>query len=625
MSGIAGIIHFDGRPVESGLIEGMTAAIRYRGPDGIAHWRDGSVALGQCMLRTTPEAREETQPLTNEDASLVLVMDGRVDNPEELRSELLARGVKLRDRSDAELVLRAFECWGRDCLEHIDGDFALAVWNARERTLFCARDRIGNKPFHYHWNGNTFAFASDLHPILGLPWVEPQPNEGMLAEFLAARWYSRDETLWVGILRLVAAHRMSVSARGARPECWWRPDPWAPAPAADEAGCIEAYREMLTEQVRRATRSHRPVTTEVSGGLDSSALFCIAERLRREGRLSAPAIEAYTIAFPDDAAANELEYARAVGAHMGSRIEEIAPTLPPLEWFADVARESRDFPGFPNAAMFEQARTQAAQRGSRVVMTGEGGDEWLEGSRNYYAEEFAAGHWRVLRDCWREDATAFGNRQALRWALRYGLLALLPDPIGRGSYALVRGLRPSPSQRVGWLSPAMRERLAQRRRDAIRPQPRLRRAGQRELLATHEDAFNALAVEMAERQCARTGLELRCPMRSAAMLQFAFATPERLRLRGGQSKHLHLQALQDVLPQALLARRDKAEFSGVFRSRLDQMAELLTESVPYRRKEWLTQNGMKMLYHDHYAAHPDWGWPLWRLWSIYACDSISQR
>ena len=122
MSGITGIIRFDGAPVEAGLVEKMTAAMAYRGPDGIHHWVKGSVALGQCMLRTTPESIEETQPLANEDESLVLVMDGRVDNWEELRKELLAKGARLRTRADAELVLRAYETWGRECLARIDGD-----------------------------------------------------------------------------------------------------------------------------------------------------------------------------------------------------------------------------------------------------------------------------------------------------------------------------------------------------------------------------------------------------------------------------------------------------------------------------------------------------------------------
>lgn len=224
MSGIAGIIRFDGAPVEPGLIEKMTVAMPYRGPDGINHWVKGQVALGQCMLRTTPESLEEHQPLTNEDESLVLVMDGRVDNWEELRRELLGRGAVLRTRADAELVLRAYESWGRDCLPHIDGDFALVIWDARRQEAFCARDRMGNKPFNYHWDGKTLVFASELHAILDLPWVKHEPNEGMLAEFLAAEWYSRDETLWRGISRLVAAHRMVVARAGPQLEQYWEPD-----------------------------------------------------------------------------------------------------------------------------------------------------------------------------------------------------------------------------------------------------------------------------------------------------------------------------------------------------------------------------------------------------------------
>src|SRR5271166_5070347 len=218
MSGIAGIIGFDGAPATPGLIEKMTGAMDYRGADGIRHWVRGSVALGQCMLRTTPESVEEQQPLTNEDESVVLVMDGRIDNWEELRRELLSRGARLRNRSDAELVLRSYEIWGRDCLARIDGDFALVIWDAQRREAFCARDRIGNKPFHYHWDGKTLVFASELHPILGVPGVPENLNEGMVAEFLAMELVSRDETFWKRILRLCSAHKMVVSQLGYRLE-----------------------------------------------------------------------------------------------------------------------------------------------------------------------------------------------------------------------------------------------------------------------------------------------------------------------------------------------------------------------------------------------------------------------
>ena len=151
MSGIAGIIRFDGGRVEPGQIEKMTAAMSYRGPDGINHRVLGPVALGHCMFRTTSESLEETQPLANEDESLTLVMDGWLSNWEELRAELLAKSARLRTRADAELVLRAYEAWGADCVAHIEGDFAFVIWDARRCEAFCARDRMGNKPLFYCW------------------------------------------------------------------------------------------------------------------------------------------------------------------------------------------------------------------------------------------------------------------------------------------------------------------------------------------------------------------------------------------------------------------------------------------------------------------------------------------
>ena len=288
MSGIAGIIHFDGRPVEPGQVEAMTAAMHYRGPDGINHWRRGNVALGQCMLRTTPESLEETQPLTNEDESLVLVMDGRVDNWEELRRELLGKGAVLRTRADAELVLRAYEVWGRDCLPHIDGDFALVIWDARRQEAFCARDRMGNKPFTYHWTGKTLYFASEQQAILRQPAVAQVLNEDMVAEYLAAQWFSSTETLWQGVLRLEAAHTLVVTPSGPTLNRYWAPDLQASLSFRSDQECAEHYRALLFDVVRRLSRASHPVACEVSGGLDSSAIFAVAETLRRQGQLPAP-------------------------------------------------------------------------------------------------------------------------------------------------------------------------------------------------------------------------------------------------------------------------------------------------------------------------------------------------
>jgi asparagine synthase (glutamine-hydrolysing) len=619
MSGIAGIVRFDGAPVAAGLIEGMTSAMSYRGPDGISHWHRGSVALGQCMLRTTPESLEETQPLASEDESLVLVMDGRVDNWEELRRELLACGALLRDRSDAELVLRAYQTWGEDCLDRIDGDFALAIWDAKRRQFFCARDRIGNKPFFYHWDGSTFAFASELHPILALPWVPEVFNEGMLAEFLAWEWHSSDETLWNGIFRLVEAHRIRVAESGPRVETYWQPDLWETLPFASEQDYIEHYRELLTDTVRRLSRSHRPVSYEVSGGLDSSAVFSVAEYLRRDGRLPAPAIAGYTLAFSDDRDADEIEYARAVGAHLGLTIHEIEPTVQPLLWYVDRAIRERQFPGFPNTAMFEGMRQQAALLGSRVVLTGEGGDEYMGGTRLYYAEELAQRDWSALREDFIADAKVAGKARAIGWLLRYGLLASLPNACEDAVYRVVRKLRGTGTRDPYWLAPGLREGLLQRRRQLQRPRPRLHMAGQSEVVTY--DAFSDHVMQQIEHLGAMSGIEMRYPLRTAGIVQFACSTPARLRLRGDRSKFIHVGALQGVLPQKLLERTSKAVFSVVFRAQLDRVSENLTRTIPARRPGWVTAEGMAQL-HRISQENPRISWALWVLWAIHACDSI---
>jgi len=255
MSGIAGIIHFDQSPAQAGLIECMTGHMAYRGRDGIAHWQEGSTAFGHCQLRTTRQSAEERQPYVDAQRGLVLVLDGRIDNAAELARELRSSGAILHSRADSELVLRAYEQWGPALLDRIEGDFAFAVWDPRERQLFCARDRLGNKPFHYYWNGTTFAFASDVSALLALPWVQKELNLDFVAEHLASEWMSLEDTFWKGIQRLPPAHRLVVSAEGCRKSRYWRPDVAMTLPCRSSAEYAEHYRSLLFDVVRRMGNS----------------------------------------------------------------------------------------------------------------------------------------------------------------------------------------------------------------------------------------------------------------------------------------------------------------------------------------------------------------------------------
>lgn len=631
MSGIAGIVNLDGVALDPALIGTMTQRMRYRGPDGIQHWQHGPVALGQCMLWTTPESLEEMLPLANEDASLVLVMDGRIDNCQELRRQLLTLGVVPRSRADAELVLRAYECWGSDCLQHMDGDFALAIWDAQARVVFCARDRMGNKPFYYHISRNCLVFASDLSAIVGLAQLHLAINDSMLVELMAASWCSRDETLWQGVMRLPAAHVLTVSAARIHRYCFWQPDPGVRLSCKSAQEYVESYRGLVEDSIRRQSRSCRPVAIEVSGGLDSSAILGLSARLHQQQALQSPGFSAWTMHCNMDANADETAFVRALADHLQLAVHAVTPWFPPLDWFRQQVEQSLDFPPHPNFALAAPLLTAAA-KDSRVIFNGRGGDEWLSGSRLYYADGLRARDWAGLRESWKADVSACGVGNAVRWLLRFGFFALLPaavqQPLQRMNSA-VRFRKPplDPSQ---WLAPARAATLAQRRKHLLANGES--RSGRQELLGNLYDAYGAWCVETAERFYSLHGLEARSPLNTAAMVQFMQSVPESLRLRGDTHKFIHVQALQGVLPDSILQRRTKADFSMAFHRQLAAMEQVFSQGIARDRPDWIEAGALAELYRTYRAGNSG-GWPQYYLWNLYAsslfdakaCEIIDNR
>ena len=377
MSGIAGIIHFDGKPIEPGLIEKMTSAMAHRGPDGINHWVKGSVALGQCMLRTTPESLEEHQPLTNEDESLVLVMDGRVDNWEELRRELLERGAVLRNRSDAELVLRAYEVWGEECPDRIIGEFVLFIWDARQRRLFGARDAAGTRHFYYHANNGWFGFASEIKGLLALERIEPRLNESRLLDYLVVQFDRDDEvgTFYQDINRMPAGHAMRATERGSRAWRYWSPGSLPAMAFGSLDECAEGFLGQLRIAVKCRLRSVGPVGAMLSGGLDSSAIVGLISKEFRD-ELRQP-LCTFSLIRHDRENCSDWLSVRAIL----KKDDWIKPTIITSVITGDVCRSYLDgiqnltepfalSQGFTDSLVFEAARAN----GCRVVLDGMASD-----------------------------------------------------------------------------------------------------------------------------------------------------------------------------------------------------------------------------------------------------------
>ena len=275
MSGIAGLFGFNGSSFSPDLISNMTAAMADRGPDGIHHWVSGSVALGHCMLRTTPEAATEHQPLVSHDGHMVLVFDGRIDNRIELRQSLISHGLVLRGQSDAELVLTAYQQWQDDVVEHLLGDFAFVVWNSRRQQMFCARDHFGVKPFYYCISSNYFAFASEEEALLNLPGVSGGPNEDRIASLLAPQFSDVDPGVsWLeDVLKLGSGQTLNVFNNGKiRGRIYWLQEPMEEIDLSSDYEYEEAFREVFYEAVRCRLHSQGSPAVMLSGGIDSASI-----------------------------------------------------------------------------------------------------------------------------------------------------------------------------------------------------------------------------------------------------------------------------------------------------------------------------------------------------------------
>jgi asparagine synthase (glutamine-hydrolysing) len=624
LSGIAAVIRFDGGSVDPGTVEKMTAAMAYRGPDGIAHWTDGQAALGHCQMHTTAESLEEAQPLANEDQSLVLVMDGWLANPEELRSELLSRGARLRTRSDAELVLRAFEAWGEDCPTHIDGEYAFLIWDQRRREAFCARDHAGMKPLHYHWDGHRLLVASDIAGIMALADVERRINRTMIAEHIGNDWHSLTETVWEGVTRLVQAHWLQVGASGLRSQRYWLPPLEPTLSYKHEADYFEHYRVLLADSIRRASRTHLPLGCEVSGGLDSSSIYCMALDQLGEGKLLAPALKGYTYLFdPPDEGCDEIGFARAVARHTGTVIREVPAFLPDLDWFEQRGRDDCDVAPYCNAAMAVNIGKAATADGCRVVFNGEGGDEFQTGKPFYFHEQLVSGDLAEFWHSLREDAADLGWPDALRNAAYYGLGPCTPAPVKWMRRKLLERRRPNHYLNAQYLPQEFEDMLLQRRSLIDCPGfMQYRNMANRALFMSMHDAFIVYMRDNMARQCARGGYQLRSPMYARSLIEFSFAMPERMKLRGATTKYTLKRALGPLLPEVIASRQTKAHFNIAFDRLLDNMEEYLTVVLPQSGAWNLDAQGMAKIYRA-YCAGPLATKPVWELWEAYTCEKLT--
>jgi asparagine synthase (glutamine-hydrolysing) len=355
----------DGAPVDRALLDRMTRSMAFRGPDGQGAWSLGSVGLGHTLLRTADESANERQPATL-DGEVWIAADARIDRREDLVRELgLARDALTGP--DCFLILHAYARWGEACVEHLVGDFAFAIWDGRERKLFCARDHFGVRPFFYARPHGGLVVGNTLNCVRIHPGVSDRLDELAVADFLLFD-INQDlsATIFADIRRLPPAHALTWAAAGLKLRRYWSMPDGAPTRRRRFRDHVERFGELLEQSVRDRVRMGR-ASVFFSGGLDSTSVAAAA--LRVAPSLSLRGFTAvYRSLIPDD----EEEFARVAARHIGMPLEILAvdeyPLFEPPELYATPE------PFNEPLAQIGHRLNRAAAGHAPVALTGEGGD-----------------------------------------------------------------------------------------------------------------------------------------------------------------------------------------------------------------------------------------------------------
>ena len=571
MSGIAGIFYLDGRSVDKKDLERIidNAVIADRGYDARGIWSNGPIGLAQRAFWTTPEQKFEVQPLIDNEAGLTLVMDGRVDNRSDLIADLKAYGINKPLVTDADIVLHAYQVWKEDCALKIIGDFAFAIWDSNKEQLFCARDALGIRPFYYYKCETFIAFASDALALFELPSVPKYPDLDSMALYLFNNFENTEHTEFKNILKLRPAHCIITSSRSFKIKQYWdiNPDYFLELNSINEYA--EAFLEVFTTAVTAQMRSISPVSVMFSGGLDSSSVLCLIEDLKSKGKFSGD-ISAYSVAF-DAEPANETAFMKSVQEKWGTKIHWLsAEPAYPLWEAPEAINSSQAMWNAEAPRLTKLAYETAANDGVRVILSGQGGDEFLDTSIYLASDLFMTGHpIQALK-----FINSFSQYQtapiSLVMQLVFGApLELLRAFLPKWFKKLYRTIRPIKT--YDWIcEPYYSDVFEKLRQKPWYLQNRsFKTISRRETYSSIQSGFRICGFELLDRLAASTGtIEARHPFCDRRLVELACSIPEKLLVHNWEPKGLLRTAMSFALPEKITKRMDKAEFTSILNNLL---------------------------------------------------------
>lgn len=629
MCGICGIFFSDRDwHVRGDVLAGMNRRIVHRGPDDEGFFIEENVGLAMRRLSII-DVKTGHQPLANENQDVWIVYNGEIYNHAELRAGLEAKGHRYRTRSDTETIVHLYEEYGRDCVKHLRGMFAFAIWDRRKRVLFAARDRLGIKPFYYRWDGKAFLFGSEIKTILADPGIAAEFNRGTLAEYLAFGYITGPETMFAGIRKLMPGHTLELSERGEprfeqpRIERYWDLTTEVDREPQSHEYYVRTYRELLEDAVGSHLMSDVPLGVFLSGGLDSSAVAALTTKIRGDQ------IQTFAVGYGagyGEEEFSELSYARQVATHIRSdhhevRLsrEEFFSSLPQLIWHED---EPVVWPS--SVSLYHVARL--ARERVTVVLTGEGSDETLAGYTRYA--------WTLLNSrmdrAYRALTPAF-----LRRALRAGIGAA---PL---SASLHRKLEHTFLMRDGenWpsfyfdnfysafsssefpqlLTPEALESAGEAYAGSMRAWEQSSGDLLHRLLYTDINSYLIELLMKQDQMSMAASIESRVPFLDHLLVEFTARIPASHEIKGLAGKFILKEAVADLLPEAIVYRK-KMGFPTPWAYWLSgpQLAEIehLLSEPRTSARGLFRPDAMRRIFAEHRAGHRDHGNRIWRLLNL---------
>lgn len=616
MCGICGFIYSDlQQNAEKHLLDKMNRALRHRGPDGGDLYIKDNVGLGHRRLSII-DLLTGKQPLCNEDGTVWIVFNGEVYNFQKLRRYLEKKGHTFSTNTDTEAIVHAYEEYGTECLEHLDGMFAFAIWDENKKRLFAARDRLGKKPFYYTHNKYGFIFGSELKSLLQHPLVKKEIDSLGLSHYLTLQYVPDPYSIYKEIYKLPPAHFLVTHGNKFRISRYWD-IAYRPKLKISENQAIEQLREILTEAVRKRLISDVPLGAFLSGGIDSSIVVGLMAGLCDEP------VRTFSIGF-DYESFDELPYAKAIAEKWGTAHKEFIVTPENADQIISKLIRSFDEPFADPCAFQTYYLAEITRQSVTVALNGDGGDETFAGYTRYWLDRYVKPYAALPRFITQTMVPRLLNQ--LREPTNVPIEANWIMGIKRLSQ--VAGISPKASI-IRWgsfFSDDMKQMLYNKPfPDAETSENLLAKCYDRADADSgldrtlYTDLLNYLPgnnlVKM-DRMTMAHGLEARSPLLDKDYAEFTARLPESMKLKGLQTKYLLRKAFPDLMPKKLLQRSKRgfgAPIEEWLKNELKEMVNDYLLSAGSSLKRFFRHDYIADMVKAHYSGFINHGKRIWML------------